>query len=156
MGIIGLTEQYLFQKISFDDYTKFFSDFKLEVLSLNRSKTSKMEVEDGLEIKISSDERIVQTEDFIFPLYRHWNIFDSMYHSAYIASRLSIWNEKGRSKLKTFLAKIGIPLTECQQNYSNMKFIYKEELDKKMKKFGKNYQLVDLFFDSFYRVRRTF
>jgi cell division control protein 45 len=153
MGIIGLTEQFLFQKITHEEYTKAFNGFKLEVASLNRSKSSNMEVDDGMEIKISSDERIVQSEEFIFPLYRHWNIFDSMYHSSYIASRLSIWNEKGRSKLKVFLAKIGIPLTECQQNYQNMKFIYKEELDKKMKKFGKNYSLYELFFDSFYRVR---
>jgi len=29
-------------------------------------------------------------------LYRHWTLYDSMWHSQYIATRLGIWKEQGQ------------------------------------------------------------
>ena len=31
-----------------------------------------------------------------FMLYRHWNLYDSMWHSRYIATRLGIWKDHGK------------------------------------------------------------
>lgn len=31
-----------------------------------------------------------------FMLYRHWSLYDSMWHSQYIATRLGIWKENGQ------------------------------------------------------------
>lgn len=47
-------------------------------------------------------------------LYRHWNLYDSMYYSRYIATNLGIWKQNGRKKLDTLLAKMGLPLDECR------------------------------------------
>lgn len=156
LGIIGVTDHFIFEKISLEDYSNLLESLRKEVLSKNSEKGSKMEVDDGLEIKVCSDERIVLCKDYKFPLYRHWNIYDSMNHSPYVASRLQLWQEKGRSKMKAFLAKMGIPLEECQQNFQNMKLKFKEEMSQKMKKYAKYYGLEDIFFDSFYKVSFNF
>lgn len=46
-------------------------------------------------------------EEFRFLLYRHWTLFDSMYHSSYIGPRMSVWNMHGKEQLQTFLAFMG-------------------------------------------------
>ena len=49
-------------------------------------------------------------------LHRHWTLYDSMYHSSFVASRLGTWlNDTGRDKLEEFLAKIGIPLKDSRE-----------------------------------------
>jgi len=40
-------------------------------------------------------------------LYRHWTLYESMFHSPYVATRLGIWKDTGRKKLHTMLAKVG-------------------------------------------------
>lgn len=53
-------------------------------------------------------------------MYRHWNLFDSMYHSRYVAVHLGIWRAKGQHVLEELMAKMGIPKAECTQPYSHM------------------------------------
>jgi cell division control protein 45 len=40
-------------------------------------------------------------------MFRHWNLYDAMYHSSYVASKLGIWKERGRKRLTGLLAKMG-------------------------------------------------
>ena len=49
-----------------------------------------------------------------FMLYRHWNLYDSMYYSRYIATKLGIWKHTGKQRLDTLLAKMGLPLDQCR------------------------------------------
>jgi cell division control protein 45 len=43
-------------------------------------------------------------------LYRHWSLYDSMWHSQYIATRLGIWKENGQKvSPHTFLFFNGLP-----------------------------------------------
>jgi cell division control protein 45 len=47
------------------------------------------------------------TDELRFMLFRHWNIYDAMFHSGYVASKLGIWKERGRKRLTGLLAKMG-------------------------------------------------
>jgi hypothetical protein len=60
---------------------------------------------------------ITMVEEYRFMLFRHWNLFDAMYHSEYVATRLGTWvNETaGRQKLNTMLVNMGIPVKESTQ-----------------------------------------
>lgn len=50
----------------------------------------------------------IQTEDeYRFMLFRHWSLYDSMYHSGYVASKLSVWRDFGRRRLNNMFAKMG-------------------------------------------------
>jgi len=49
-----------------------------------------------------------------FICLRNWNLYDSMFYSNYFATKLGIWNEKGKKNLAKFIALLGIPLEEAQ------------------------------------------
>jgi cell division control protein 45 len=90
-AIIGITEQLIFERITMDAYKKEFGELK-KILKgyCNENKDNKKMEDDEIEIPISEDERIISSEEYRFVLFRHWNIFDAMFHSSYVASRLGI------------------------------------------------------------------
>lgn len=53
------------------------------------------------------DISIRSTEELRFMHFRHWTLYDAMYHSSYVASKLGIWKERGRKRLTGLLAKMG-------------------------------------------------
>jgi hypothetical protein len=63
------------------------------------------------------DGQIACVEEYRFMLYRHWTLFDSMYHSPFIATKLGTWvNEtSGKQKLDTMLVGMGIPKRESSE-----------------------------------------
>jgi cell division control protein 45 len=105
-----------------------------------------MEVDDEL----NADE-IIASDEYKFPLYRHWSIYDSMYHSQYLATRLGVWKEIGKKKLQTIFVKLGISLLESSNKWhlmlSENKKIFLENLEDVMKDFD----LTDITYQSFYR-----
>ena len=65
------------------------------------------------------DGLITYVDEYRFMLYRHWSLFDSMYHSDYVATRLGTWTNEtlGKQKLETLLVHLGIPNKESHQRY---------------------------------------
>ena len=74
----------------------------------------------------SSD--ITLTAEFRFFMLNHWNLYDAMQHSNYIASRLEIWKDRTSTKLDTLLALMGIPLEQARQKYMHMTQATKDRL----------------------------
>ncbi|EFE32955.1 uncharacterized protein ARB_00042 [Trichophyton benhamiae CBS 112371] len=77
-------------------------------------------------------------------LLRHWSLYDSMLHSPYLAPRLHVWNETGRKRLRKLLAKMGVSLTQCQQNYTHMDMDLKRDLRQKMLQYAPMYGMEGL------------
>lgn len=67
-----------------------------------------------------------------FLLIRHWSLYDSMLHSPYLSARLHIWSDAGRKRLHKFLAKMGISLNQCKQNYTHMDMDLKRTLRQRL------------------------
>ncbi|KAL4780518.1 CDC45 family [Aspergillus varians] len=76
-----------------------------------------------------------------FILVRHWSLYESMLHSPYLASRLHVWSENGRKRLHKLLAKMGISLTQCHQNYTHMDMELKRVLRQRLLKYAPMYGL---------------
>ncbi|KAL3482015.1 CDC45 family [Aspergillus californicus] len=76
-----------------------------------------------------------------FILVRHWSLYESMLHSPYLASRLHVWTEHGRKRLHKLLAKMGISLTQCHQNYTHMDMELKRVLRQRLLKYAPMYGL---------------
>ena len=76
-----------------------------------------------------------------FLLIRHWSLYDSMLHSPYLASRLHVWTESGRKRLHKLLAKMGVSLTQCRQNYTHMDMELKRVLRQRLLKYTPMYGL---------------
>ncbi|KAF2493444.1 CDC45-like protein [Lophium mytilinum] len=76
-----------------------------------------------------------------FLLIRHWSLYDSMLHSPYLSARLHIWSDAGRRRLHKLLAKMGVSLTQCKQNYTHMDMELKRGLRERLLKFAPVYGL---------------
>ena len=101
---MGLTYQYTTSRISRAEYDKYHSIFYDEVFRLNPPATAGSSATTSLH---PDDSSIRATDELRFLLFRHWNLYDAMYHSSYVASKLGIWRERGRKKLSGLLAKMG-------------------------------------------------
>ena len=88
-----------------DEYDKYQQIYFDEVARLNPAPPSTLG--DDLKAQSADDNAVYATEEFRFMMFRHWTLYDAMYHSSYVASKLGIWKERGRKKLTGLLAKMG-------------------------------------------------
>ena len=104
-AILGLTYQYHTSRISREQYEIYHSIYYDEVFRLNPPPPNDGT---GSMISLNPDDTSVRTTDELrFMLFRHWTLYDAMYHSSYVASKLGIWKERGRKRLTGLLAKMG-------------------------------------------------
>lgn len=101
---MGLTYQYITSRVSRETYETYHAVYFDEVSRLNPNPTAP----EGTNLSINPDDTSVRTsEELRFMLFRHWNLYDAMFHSSYVASKLGIWKERGRQRLSGLLAKMG-------------------------------------------------
>ena len=103
LAILGLTYQYVTSRISRIVYDKYYTIYESEVRRLNADIPNA-----NMGARSPDDNSIRIVEELRFTLWRHWNLYDAMLHSGYVASKLGIWREKGRKKLHGLLAKMGL------------------------------------------------
>jgi cell division control protein 45 len=106
LAILGLTYQYVTARISRDKYEQQHTVYHDEVSRLNPI-TFNSEESHSLNSVNADDLSVRPTDELRFMFFRHWNLYDAMYHSSYVASKLGIWKEKGRKRLTGLLAKMG-------------------------------------------------
>jgi cell division control protein 45 len=148
LAILGLTYQYSTSRISRDSYDTFHSIYADEVARLNVAPPTS---EHSL-ISLNPDDLSIRpTEELRFMLFRHWTLYDAMYHSSYVASKLGIWKERGRKRLTGLLAKMGFSIPQTQQPYAHMDMDLKKGLVSKLEDIAPEYGLVELSYPSFMR-----
>jgi cell division control protein 45 len=97
-----MTSHYILDRMDQVSYEEEVGYWKLEV----ERKTVAVTGENGL--KSPDDMNISFQPDMMrLMLLKHWNLYDSMFHSSYVATRLGIWKEKGRQRLTNLLVKLG-------------------------------------------------
>lgn len=134
-AIVGLTEQFLLQKIDKQRYQGDLQFFKAEVFSRNAQD------DETYSNHSIFNHRIIYSNEFIFMLYRHWNLYDSMYYTKHINIRMEMWKTDGIYKLNELFTMMGIPLDECKQNYSALKPKYKEVLPLRLEQYASMYNI---------------
>lgn len=103
LAILGLTYQYTTSRISRTTYDKYHTIYFDEVFRLNPGH-----VASNAAMATSPDDTSVRVSDELrFTLFRHWTLYDAMFHSSYVAGKLGIWKERGRKRLTGLLAKMG-------------------------------------------------
>lgn len=124
---------------------------EVEVQATQAQEQTGFSTADGTLVPACETGRIVADFEYQFMLYRHWSLYDSMYHSPYIASKLLVWWSQGKQRLEELLAKMGFSLSQCRENFkymdADLKAQLKDELDTHQDEFG----LDELFYLSFYR-----
>lgn len=99
-AILGVTYQYVAARIDRQAYDSYHELFLDEVVRLNHIPL-------GARAPNPDDRSITRSDELRFMLFRHWNLYDAMLHSGYVAGRMGIWREKGRKRLQGLLAKMG-------------------------------------------------
>ncbi|KAG6874268.1 hypothetical protein C0995_001493 [Termitomyces sp. Mi166 len=146
LAIMGLTYQYITSRISREYYDTQQAIYDDEVSRLNPLSL------DGALTSLNSDDASVRASDELrFMLFRHWTLYDAMFHSSYVASKLGIWKERGRKRLTGLLAKIGFSIGQTQQPYAHMDMDLKRDLVQKLNDVAPEYGLVELSYPSFMR-----
>ncbi|PPR08067.1 hypothetical protein CVT24_010528 [Panaeolus cyanescens] len=147
LAILGLTFQYLTARISRDTYEKYHAVYYDEVSRLNPRP-----INDEPSSSVDPNDISVRaTEELRFMLFRHWTLYDAMFHSSYVASKLGIWKERGRQRLTGLLAKMGFSIPQTQQPYPHMDMDLKRTLVQKLNDVAPEYGLVELSYPSFVR-----
>lgn len=153
LAIIGLTHQFTYSLIDRETYDAQVSLFQREVERIN-ILPPELGSTQSCQVKLlgPDDRNIRMSEELRFTLFRHWNLYDSMFHSGYVAGKLKLWRERGRKNLQGFFAKMGISLLQCQQNYTHMDMDLKRTLREKVESIAPEYGLFELSFPSFVRA----
>ena len=107
LAILGLTYQYTTSRISREEYEKYQSIYHDEVARMNPAPAASVTKDGDFKSQHPDDKSVYASDELRFMLFRHWNLYDSMYHSSYVASKLGIWKERGRKRLTGLLAKMG-------------------------------------------------
>ncbi|KZV86545.1 CDC45-like protein [Exidia glandulosa HHB12029] len=147
LAILGLTYQYTTSRISRDEYDKHQGLFQDEVLRLNPAPPT----DNNSQSLHADDTGIRPSEELRFTLYRHWALFESMYHSAYVANKLGTWKDRGRKRLQGLLAKMGFSILQTQQVFTHMDMSLKRKLRTKLDAIAPEYGLLELTYASFTR-----
>lgn len=151
MAIVGLADQEIHARIDKGSYINYVADLEPHVVSRNPDEGQTILTSDGTVVPVAEGGRIAFLNEYRFMLYRHWSLYESMYFSTYIASKLNVWTSVGRLKLEEFLAKMGFSLEQCKQKYQFMNNKLQQKLTDQIKKYGKDYGLDDVFYGSFQR-----
>ncbi|KAH9446751.1 hypothetical protein MJO28_017601 [Puccinia striiformis f. sp. tritici] len=153
LAIIGLTFQFTSSLIDRETYNAQVTLFQREVERINILPREVGNTQ-SCQVKLlgPDDRNIRMSEELRFTLFRHWNLYDSMFHSGYVAGKLKLWREKGRKNLQGFFAKMGISLLQCQQSYTHMDMDLKQTLTEKVESIAPEYGLFELSFPSFVRA----
>lgn len=158
-SILGMTDQHVQERVDAGNYALQLLASHEQVEKHNQpddenddenNPPANREETDSL-VHVARRGAISYANEFRFMLLRHWTLYDSMYHSQYVATRLGIWTEQGRTKLKKFLTMMGLPLKDCKQNYCFMGDTHKQMLEQKVEEFKHRFNLNDIKFGSFYK-----
>lgn len=82
---------------------------------------------------------------------RFWTLYNSIFHSNFMMSKLKLWSDGGKKELNHFLATLGIPESEYNQQYKHMNFKYKKILREKIESEAPKFGLEGIMFNSYIR-----
>lgn len=91
------------------------------------------------------------TEDLRLVMYRHWSLFQAMWHTPYVYSKLELHRDHGHGTMQKLLMFAGVSPENYNQTFSSMshssrKLVISEKFKKKCAAFGmtdmKHYQFI--------------
>ena len=101
--MIGVTSQMVAEQLTFEKYEEEMEELSTLVSSLNPP----LDAQEERSMSGMEEGRILNVDEFRFMLYRHWSLYQGMYHSTYVATRLAIWKDKGKRRLENLLTTMG-------------------------------------------------
>lgn len=133
-AVLGVTDQYQRGNVPEQSYLHYAGELRHQLGEhmMTASDRVRYSVSNGADgaaggdpaemVSVSGSEHghVQEGPEYRFFLYRHWSLLEAMQHSPYVAAKLSVWNSAGTNRLHELLARMGVPLAQCKQNYQFM------------------------------------
>lgn len=153
-GIVALTDAYVHRRESHEAYVERVNRYERLVLEVaGTAPAGTYEARDvasgALAAVTVGGRRICAQQDSHLPLLRHWTLLESLTNSPYVAIRMGTWKERGRDNVRRLLARMGLPLRDCQQPWKQMSPRQKRDLSSKLDEFAPQFRLAELRYPSF-------
>ena len=153
-GIVALTDAYVHRRESHEAYVERVNRYERLVLEVaGQAPAGTHEARDatsGAQAAVTvGGRRICAQQDSHLPLLRHWTLLESLTNSPYVAIRMGTWKERGRDNVRRLLARMGLPLRDCQQPWKQMSPRQKRDLSSKLEEFAPQFRLAELRYPSF-------
>lgn len=104
-------------------------------------------------LTLSENGRILaQSDEYRFFLLRHTTLWNAMMFSPYVCSRMELWKGSGQARWREMLARMGLPLDQCQQPYAFMKPSLKRRLREVVNEHAEEFGLDNLSYTGFVRI----
>jgi cell division control protein 45 len=84
---------------------------------------------------------VTQNDELRFFLLRHTSLWEAMRLSPHVCTKMELYKALGMKKLQEMLAKMGIPLAQCQQQYAFMNPNLKRRLKQSIREHAEVCQL---------------
>jgi len=159
MACVGVTDAYIHRRLDMGGYAVFSQDLSEHVQRLypndnliGRAMNAFSSANDNTIVSASEAGRILRQQEYKFILLRHWTLYDSMFYSTHVATKLQVYMPDGKQQLRELLAKMGFPLDECQQPFAFMRPALKLRLKDAIEAHAENYGLEDAAYTGFVRV----
>jgi hypothetical protein len=85
-------------------------------------------------------------------LYRRWSLYESMFHTNYVATRMGIWRDRGQERLRLLFARLGIPQREMEERFGMMNETLRARFMTHIEREAAEAGLTDLFYGSFHKA----
>lgn len=149
---VALTDQFVHERLSKERYDSSQSELEEFVaLAGNLEGNTNVTLKDGTRVRAPDVSRIIFKEEPRLMLLREWSLYEAMMCSFYVALKPKTWGDSGLKTMKLLIAKMGISLAECQQQYHYMKNETRKRLKQMLENVGKDADLGDLYFTNLYR-----
>lgn len=153
LACVSLTDQFVHERLTNERYLDGVMELEQHINSSgNLDTVSSVTLKDGTIIQAPENSRIAYEDEPRLMLLREWNLYDSMLCSSYIATKLKTWSDNGLKKLKLLLARMGLPLVDCQKKFQYMSMEVKQRMKGEFERFLPEYGLTEFYYRSFFRI----
>ncbi|CAM9657817.1 unnamed protein product [Phaeothamnion confervicola] len=152
MAIVGQTDLLVHGRVDDAAYNFFVQHYNNAVLTLNADTPPRARADDGSGFVPAAEAgRIVFSHEYRLMMHRHWSLYESMFYSNYVASRLGVWRTNGEARLRNLLAEVGLSLVDARQKFSFLRPREQRHLREQLELRGPAQGLPDLLYGSFVR-----
>lgn len=173
LACIGVTDSFIHDRLDLSGYARLAMDLQEKVEKIYPDLNSDDRITERLanivhaeelyendnyngpltQVGFSENGRILyQRDEFRFFLLRHTSLWEAMILSPDLNTKMELWKSSGITRLKEMLAKMGLPLAQCQQPYAFMTPSLKRRLKIMMIEHEEEYGLEHLKYTAFVRV----
>ncbi|XP_074603458.1 cell division cycle protein 45 [Brevipalpus obovatus] len=158
LTIIGIFDLHINERITRKTFLGYVSQLKSHLKRLSQLKSGENlfnapnpSIDDILDVPVSRRTfvSITHKKDLKVNLYRHWNLYESFQHTRLLSCKFKVWERTGICRFKEFLADLGLPLSQCRNNFSAMDFDLRKNVLEWVENLSEKYNLDGIVGDSF-------